>query len=109
NQIGLHIMPSATNETYIQIERKANGKSYSEANKRAEKIRYTYKIQGNSLILDNYLLTDQSNKFRDQEVDVYLYLPNGMVFKADQSIENYDESDSEFFDYDSYNGDLYQV
>lgn len=109
NQIDLHIMPSATNETYIQIERKANGKSYSEANKRAEKIRYTYKIQGNSLILDNYLLTDQSNKFRDQEVDVYLYLPNGMVFKADQSIENYDESDSEFFDYDSYNGDLYQV
>ncbi len=109
NQIDLHIMQSNTNEAYLQIEKKANGKSFNEANNRAEKIRYSYKIEGNQLILDNYLLTDQSNKFRDQEVDVYLYLPKGQVFKVDQSIENYDNSDSDFFDYDSDFGSLFQI
>ena len=42
---------------FIQIEKLANGKSASEAKKRAEKIKYGYKIEGNTLILDNYLIS----------------------------------------------------
>ena len=109
NEIDFHVMPSATNEAYLQIERKANGKSYSEANKRADKIKYSYKLEGNNLILDNYLLTDQSNKYRDQEVEIYLYLPKGTIFRADSSIDNYNNSDDEFFDYQNSSNYLYQV
>jgi hypothetical protein len=47
--------------------------------KRAEKIKYAYTIIGNQLILDNYLLTDLKNKFRDQEIEITLYLPKGTL------------------------------
>ena len=109
NEIDFHVMPSATNEAYIQIERKANGKSYGEANKRAEKIRYSYKIEGNTLILDNYLLTDQTNKYRDQEVDIYLYLPKGITFKPDTSINSFNNSDDDFFDFQDSSDRFYKV
>lgn len=109
NRVKFNVMPSATNEAYLQIERKANGKSYGEANKRAEKIKYSYKLDGNTLILDNYLLTDQTNKFRDQEIEIYLYLPKGIAFRPESSIRYYDNSDSDIFDYDDSSDYIYRV
>ncbi len=47
--------------------------------------------------MDNYFLTDIKNKFRGQEVDIYLYLPQGQLFKPDASVEDYDDSDNDFF------------
>jgi hypothetical protein len=82
---------------YIQIDRKAKGRSLSAAKKTAEKIKYGYKLEGNHLILDNYLLTDFKNKYRDQEVEVHLYLPVGMLLKPDSSIQDYDDSDDSYF------------
>jgi hypothetical protein len=46
---------------------------------------YGYKIIGNQLILDNYLLSDLKNKFRDQEIEISLYLPEGTLFKMIQA------------------------
>jgi sRNA-binding regulator protein Hfq len=43
------------------------------------------------LILDNYLLTDLKNKFRDQEIEITLYLPKGTLIKPDASMRNYDQ------------------
>jgi len=37
------------------------------------------------------------NKFRGQEVDVYLYLPEGQLFKPDSSVQDYDDSENDFF------------
>jgi hypothetical protein len=69
----------------------------SEAKKRADAIRYSYKIVGNQLIFDNYLITDQKNKFRDQEIEITLYLPKGTLLKADDSMRNYDRTDGDYF------------
>src|SRR5690606_8234570 len=44
---------------------------------------------GNKLTLDNYLLTDISNKFRNQKVKVFIYLPEGSLIYADRSIRHY--------------------
>jgi phage shock protein PspC (stress-responsive transcriptional regulator) len=82
---------------YIQIEKEAKGASLFEAKKRAEKIKYNYKIAGNQLILDNYLLTDLKDKFRDQEIEITLFLPKGTLFKMDESMENYDRTDEDYF------------
>ncbi|PHK15277.1 hypothetical protein VF12_40575, partial [Nostoc linckia z15] len=82
---------------FLQIEKLANGRSVGEARKRAEKIDYNFEIQGNTLILDNYFLTGTENKFRKQTVELYLYLPEGMYFKPDMSVQYYDESDDSFF------------
>ena len=97
NNITLEIMPTEEALPYIQVEKLTVGKSAEEARNRAEKIRYSYKIEGNQLILDNYLLTDAVNKFRGQRVALFLYLPKGTLFKADENVQDYDSTDNDFF------------
>jgi hypothetical protein len=38
-----------------------------------------------------------ASKFRDQRVELYLYLPKGTVFVADETVQHFDESDNNFF------------
>ena len=90
NNVSLRILYTDEKTPYIQIERTAKGKSFQDAKFRAEKIQYGIKVEGNHLYLDNYLLTDVKNKFRDQEVELYLYLPEGTLLKPDASVQNYD-------------------
>ena len=97
NNVSLKIEKTDSKLPYIQIEKGARGKSLSEAKERAERIKYTYKIVDNQLILDNYLLTDLKNKFRDQEIEITLFLPKGTLFKADPSVQDFDRSDDDYF------------
>lgn len=96
--VRLHVLRTDEASPYIQIEKSARGNSLTNAKKRAEKINFKYQVSGNRLILDNYFLTDVKNKFRGQEVDVFLYLPEGQLFKPDASIQEYDDTDDNFFD-----------
>jgi phage shock protein PspC (stress-responsive transcriptional regulator) len=95
--VRLHVLHTDNTTPYLQIEKSARGNSFSSAKQRAEKINYKVQINGNHLVLDNYFLTDVKNKFRGQEVDVYLYLPEGQLFKPDASIQDYDDSEDNFF------------
>jgi len=99
NNVGIHLKRTDKLVPFIQIERKANGKSFAEANARAEKVKYNFKIVGNELILDNYFLTDTKNKLRNQRVDIYLYLPNGIVYYPDANVEHYLDGSNSDFDY----------
>ena len=67
----------------ITVEKEATGRNYDRAKKRAENINYDYKLEGNSLVLDNFLTTDIENKFSEQEVRVILYLPEGTIVYRD--------------------------
>lgn len=102
NNVSIEIKETDADAPYMLIEKLANGKSTSQAKKRAEKIKYDYKIEGNTIILDNYLLTAVENKFRGQEVEIYLYLPKGTIFQTDESFSNFDSSHYEFFNIDEY-------
>lgn len=98
NNVTFYVMKTDEAAPYVQIEKIASGRSSTEARKRAEKIKYNFKLQENTLILDNYLITDLNNKFRNQKVEIYLYLPEGMIFKCDESVKQYDDTDNSFFD-----------
>lgn len=102
NNVSIEIKYTDELAPYMLIEKLAKGKSTSQAKKRAEKIKYNYKIEGNTIILDNYILTAVENKFRGQEVEIYLYLPKGTIFQTDESYSNYDSSYYEFFDVHQY-------
>ncbi len=97
NEVSIRIEKSDEKYAYIQIEKEAKGKSLSEAKKRADAIKYSYKIVGNQLIFDNYLITDVKNKFRDQEIEITLFLPVGTLLKVDDSVAHYDRTDGDFF------------
>jgi len=82
----------------IAIKKKAEGQSYDEASERAEDIKYTYELDGKTLLLDGYAITDYANKFRDQEVNITLTLPEGITIFADDNTSGYNNS----WTYDDY-------
>ncbi|MDC6352233.1 PspC domain-containing protein [Zeaxanthinibacter sp. PT1] len=69
----------------IHIRKDADGNSVPDARSRAEAISYSYDQMGNLLILDDHLLTDPSNKVRDQEVTTTVYIPEGTILQLDNS------------------------
>ena len=97
NEVSIKVLPTDEKLPYIQIEKLAVGKNASEAKTRAEKINYNYQIIGSQILFDNYFITDIKNKFRDQNIEIFLYLPKGTIIKPDSSVENFDHSDDEFF------------
>ena len=99
NEVKFIIKKTDKPQPYLQIERLAEGKSFDEANKRAEKIKYSFKVNGNQLLLDNYLVTEMASKYRNQKVEVYLYLPEGIVYYPDENVTNFLEASNSDFDY----------
>ncbi|WP_062060900.1 PspC domain-containing protein [Aquimarina longa] len=82
----------------IAVEKKAEGKSYDEALKRAKDLKYTYTVEGNTLLLNGYAITDYVNKYRSQEVKVILTLPEGITVFADDNTSEYNNT----WTYDDY-------
>ncbi len=110
NNVSIKIAQSDTKSAYIQIEKEAKGKSLFEAKQRAEKIKYSYKVIGNQLVFDNYLLTELQEKFRDQEIELTLFLPLGTLLKMDDSMRHYDQTDSDYFSWNPDNrNEIYKV
>ena len=108
--IRLHLMRTDKDVPYFQVEKTADGKSINEAKNRAEKIKYHFEVQGNKIILDNYLTTEFKNKYRDQEVHIYLYLPNGYLIFPDESISDYlTSNNSDIGKYYGHEGFFYKV
>ncbi|CAM4290395.1 PspC domain-containing protein [Flavobacterium terrigena] len=99
NNVNFHLKYTDKTQPYIIVERTAQGKNFNEANNRAEKIKYNYKFVGKQLLLDNYFLTDVQNKFRGQEVDIYLYMPEGMVYYPNKNVEQYLSGHNSDYDY----------
>ena len=97
NNISFKIAQTEEKLPYIQVEKEAKGQSLFEAKQRAEKIKYSYKVVNNQLVFDNYLLTDLKEKFRDQEIEITLFLPLGTLLKIDKSMERYDRTDADYF------------
>ncbi len=82
----------------IHIEKSAEGSSTLAARNRAQSINYHYALLGTELRLDVYLSTDFENKFRDQEVYVTLYLPEGTTLYPDKTTYSFHRNPSYYED-----------
>jgi phage shock protein PspC (stress-responsive transcriptional regulator) len=85
----------------IHIEKKAKGNSLDNAKERARAINYNYMIDQNTIYLNDYMTTDLKNKFRGQEIEIIIYLPEGTVLKTDNRFDNFFENhyyDLEYFE-----------
>lgn len=106
NDIIFHLRKTDEDFPYVKVDRSAWGNSLQDARKRAENIKYGFEVRGPELILDDYLLLGNENKFRKQRVNVYLYLPEGTKIKPDSNLQDYDWTDNSFFDL-HFDGDHY--
>lgn len=89
NDIHLDIKRSTTNTAYVIIQKTSYGASSSEARKSAEEIQYLYSVQENNLILDAFFLSDLKNIFKEEEIDITLYVPKGTHVYLDNSVKNF--------------------
>ena len=82
----------------LRIEKSAEGRNYKQAKLRAQDIDYSYDLTNNRLELDGFLTTDFKNKFRDQEIEVTLYLPEGTILYAEGNTYSYHTNSSYYND-----------
>ena len=93
------IVRSTNNATAkVFINRKAEGNSFDNAKERAKAIDYHYTFNNNKLTLDSYFTTNISNKYRDQLVEVIVYLPIGSILYADKNTFSYHRNNSNYKD-----------
>lgn len=96
SDISVNVKPSKDSIGKIIIEKSAEGNNHLDAKKRAEAIEYKYSFENNSLMLDGFFITDTSNKYRDQRVEITIYVPEGTVVYSDESATSYYSYNSDF-------------
>ena len=84
----LNIDASKSDVSELRIIKKAQGRSKHEAKERVSNIDYNYKIDGNTIILNDYYSTAIDNKLRGQKVNLKLLLPVGTILKLDSSMKD---------------------
>ncbi|HSP11062.1 MAG TPA: PspC domain-containing protein [Salegentibacter sp.] len=89
SDVRLNIESTRDSVARLEIVRSAEGKDYVDARDRARSIDYGTSFMGNELLLDSYFTTSSENKFRDQEVRLTLYLPEGTRLFADENISSF--------------------
>lgn len=71
------------------VVKQAESHNFLDAKKLAEAIDYKYQITQNNLILDPNFTTPFKNKYRDQKMEVIVYLPEGSVLFAHENTNSY--------------------
>lgn len=98
NDIRLIVRHTQDSVGSLVIERKAEGSSFLNAKERAEAIDYNYSMEDGTLYLNGFFTTDMKNKYRDQEIELILYLPVGTVLFADKNTYSFHRNDSRYDD-----------
>ncbi|WP_104384006.1 PspC domain-containing protein [Sphingobacterium sp. HMA12] len=96
-------------EPYVRYEYSAKGNTYKIATDRAAKINYALKQDTTALIFDSAFQLSEGERYRDQEVDVTLFLPVGTKLVINDNLEG-KLRDISFYDCrDRYSKDLRDV
>jgi len=110
NNVNVYYLKTDKQNPYIEIEKLAVGSSFENANQIAEKINYNFEITENKINLDNYFITDYNNKFKEQEVNIFIYIPEGTIIFPDESIKGFLKSHYSNIDiYYGEEGQLYKL
>jgi phage shock protein PspC (stress-responsive transcriptional regulator) len=89
SDVRFSVRSTSDSVAYMKVVKNARGRTYQAARDRAQSIDYNFNQNNGRLTLDNYFLTDVENKFRDQDVKITLYMPEGSVIYSDESTRNF--------------------
>ncbi len=85
DDVEIRVRKSDDTNVNITVRKDADGSSIVTARDRARNIQFGYEVVGNQIILDEYLTTGSSNKARNQEVNMTIYIPEGRLVHFDES------------------------
>lgn len=106
NYVKVDVKKSNSDDAYVIIQKESRGKTRSKANKNAEKIEYKYEIDGTDFTLDAFYLSEFRNLWKDEEVNVTFYLPEGVTVYFDNTVKNFlynVDNDEDIYDKDMAN------
>ncbi|WP_312788839.1 PspC domain-containing protein [Sphingobacterium sp.] len=96
-------------DPYVRYEYSAKGSSYKIATDRAGKINYALKQDTSSLTFDNAFQLNEGERYRDQEVNITLFLPVGTKLVINDNLEDKLRDISFYECRDRYKEDLGEV
>ncbi|MGL5235619.1 MAG: PspC domain-containing protein [Empedobacter falsenii] len=79
------IEESTDDKLHIQVTYSSKGGSKEEAKRNLEAIRYNYELNGNKLYLDEFIKIPKDGKFRNQTVDIKLYVPKNKLIHTNNT------------------------
>ncbi|MDP2069590.1 MAG: PspC domain-containing protein [Lutibacter sp.] len=88
-RVNVDIKPTDKATAFVKIRKESDGKNRLTANKDAESIEYKFSLTEKNLLLNGYFLSDLKNKFKDQLIDITVYLPVNSVVYLDASTQTY--------------------
>ena len=74
---------------FVKIRKESEGNNRLTANKDAESIEYQFNFNDKNLLLNGYFLSNFKNKFKDQSVDITIYLPVNTIIYLDNSTRSF--------------------
>lgn len=80
DRVRFAVLPSKTNEAYVEIQKTSKGNSYEEAKRKAQNITYNYTIDGRIVQLSGYGTVPHDDFYSKQKVRVNIYVPDSTVF-----------------------------
>ncbi|WP_372744761.1 PspC domain-containing protein [Lutibacter sp.] len=88
-RVYVHIKTTDKETAFVKIRKESEGNNRLAANKDAEAIEYQFNLTDKNLLLNGYFLTDFKNKFKEQSVDITLYLPVNTIVYLDNSTRSF--------------------
>ena len=89
NDIRLDVKKSTSDSAYIIVQKESNGKNSMKARLNAKKIQYKYALQDNELILDAFFLSHLKNIFKEEKIDITIFIPENTPIYFDNSVKNF--------------------
>jgi len=88
-RINVDVKTTDKSNAFVKIRKESTGKNRLEANNDAEAIEYQFDLTNKDLLLNGYFLTDFKNKFKDQLIDITIYIPINTVVYLDNSTRSF--------------------
>lgn len=79
DDVQVYLEKSKDSLAHIEMVKESDGSSFDKAEELATAIVYDYKLEGNTLFLNDFITTPRKNKMMDQELRINLMLPEGTV------------------------------
>jgi phage shock protein PspC (stress-responsive transcriptional regulator) len=88
-RINLDIKTTDKSAAFIKIRKQSEGKNRLHANNDAEAIEYQFNLNDKNLMLNGYFLSDIQNRFKDQLIDITVYLPVNSFLYLDNTTRTF--------------------
>ena len=89
NYVKVDVRKSKNRKSYVEVRRRSQGRTMSNAQENASKIQFKYEVAEHTIVVDGFFLSSFSNFSKDETVYFTLYLQEEVMVYFDESSGNF--------------------